>query len=875
MALGQVLAGTGLLMAIAQRRFPRLSRASAVAAGASIMLIGGLTLSEHLLGTDLGIDQLLASEPPGAIANTTPNRMGVPGSSSLFLLGVALILLVHPTWARIAGWLGSTVCVINLIPAVGFLYGIQEFYSLPPITGIAWSTVVALLAVGFGVALAPPPHGLVVRLLREDAGGALLRKLLPAVILIPLILGFIHVRTQQRGLYDAAAGTGALIIVMVLGFVFILWLTADSVTHAAAAQAKSEQRFRTLFETMTEAFALHEIICDADGKPVDYRFLEVNAAFEKQSGLRRSDVVGRTVRDTLPGIEPEWIATFGEVATRGRPIHFERYNVSTNRVYSVRAFCPAPLQFACVFLDITERKRTEDALRYSEKRYKNLFDSIDEGFCIIDVLFDPNGRPHDFRYVEVNPAFERHNGLEHATGRRVSELIPDLEARWFETYGKVAKTGESTRFEEFAAALDRWFDVFAFRVGAPSEHRVAILFNNITARKRAEAERMRLAHQLQLALDAARMGKWRFDVATKRVTFDDRCAEVMGAAVKSMTLDAMLAAMPQQDAARVAAAMQTALTDGNELPFSTHHRVLRPDGTERWVESHGAVVYEGEGSHRVAVGLVGAVQDVTERVHFQHELQRLVAERTAQLQEAIGELEHYSYTITHDLRAPLRTMRSFAAVLAETCGRQEEQTSDCIDRIIRAADRMDGLITDALNYSRAARQDLQLHAVDPRALLSELLVSSPELRMGRAQIQLEGDIPFVVADRAALAQCFRNLLSNAVKFVKPGEVPQITIRAEALASQVRLWVEDKGIGIPEEMCQKVFEMFCRAHADYEGSGIGLALVRKVIERFGGRVGVISKPGEGSRFWMDLNAAGCAIRDRHESTGVTGPARSVA
>jgi PAS domain S-box-containing protein len=147
-----------------------------------------------------------------------------------------------------------------------------------------------------------------------------------------------------------------------------------------------------------------------------------------------------------------------------------------------------PRAVLSVTMDLTDRREMMAALRESEERYRTLFHSIDEGVCVLEMLFGPDGRPADYRWLDVNPAFERHTGLENAVGRTARELVPDLDASWLELYGKVALTGEATRFENHAPAMDRWFDVFAFRVGAPEQRRVALLFTNITERKRRELD---------------------------------------------------------------------------------------------------------------------------------------------------------------------------------------------------------------------------------------------------------------------------------------------------------------------------------------------------------------------------------------------------
>src|SRR5208337_2823160 len=136
--------------------------------------------------------------------------------------------------------------------------------------------------------------------------------------------------------------------------------------------------------------------------------------------------------------------------------------------------------------EITERERVEEALRESEEKYHTLFNSLIEGFCIIEMVFDDEGRPADYRFLEINPEFEKHTGLQNAEGKLMRELAPDHEAHWFEIYGNIALTGEPARFVNEAKALNRWYDVYAFRYGGPESRKVAICFSDITERRRAE-----------------------------------------------------------------------------------------------------------------------------------------------------------------------------------------------------------------------------------------------------------------------------------------------------------------------------------------------------------------------------------------------------
>ena len=278
---------------------------------------------------------------------------------------------------------------------------------------------------------------------------------------------------------------------------------------------------------------------------------------------------------------------------------------------------------------------------------------------------------------------------------------------------------------------------------------------------------------------------------------------------------------------------------------------------------------------------------------YQEELERLVAERTARLQELVNELEHFSYSITHDMRAPLRSMAGFTEMALELCGSpQVEEQRRLLQRISQSTARMDALITDALSYSEAVRKHLPLAPVDTGHLLRGMLDCYPEFQAARAHIQLEPGLPPVFANEAGLTQCFSNLLNNAIKFTPPGQTPEIRIWGEhverapepapdpradpqpfqpagfapvpSLPAPVRgeihqdhwarIWIEDHGIGIPEAMLPRVFNMFTRGDTGHVGTGIGLALVRKVVDRMGGRIGVQSKEGQGTRFWIELLSA---------------------
>ncbi|HEY9780137.1 MAG TPA: CHASE3 domain-containing protein [Leptolyngbyaceae cyanobacterium] len=275
-------------------------------------------------------------------------------------------------------------------------------------------------------------------------------------------------------------------------------------------------------------------------------------------------------------------------------------------------------------------------------------------------------------------------------------------------------------------------------------------------------------------------------------------------------------------------------------------------------------------------------------------LEQRVRERTAQLEEANQELEAFSYSVSHDLRAPLRAMQGFAQALLEDYSDQlDSLAQDYAVRIVTAARHMDTLINELLSYSRLSRGEIRLQVVSLTTVVAEAVAElEMEIQAQNAQVTVEEPLPEAIAHRTILVQIVTNLIANAIKFVNPGVQPQVRVWAEEIQAQgdkvtrgqgdkgtsgqgefrtispttnhqtlttskwVRLWIEDNGIGIAPEYYQRIFRVFERLHGveTYPGTGIGLAIVRKGVERMGGEVGIESQANVGSRFWIELPLA---------------------
>lgn len=240
------------------------------------------------------------------------------------------------------------------------------------------------------------------------------------------------------------------------------------------------------------------------------------------------------------------------------------------------------------------------------------------------------------------------------------------------------------------------------------------------------------------------------------------------------------------------------------------------------------------------------------------ELEMRVQERTQKLQETITELEAFSYTVSHDLRTPLRSIHGYAdALLEDHADSLNDEGKHFLSKISAGAARLDVMVQDVLAYSRIAKGEIQLQDVNIAEVIRDVLESYPHLRTAGA-IHVETPLPIVRAHPGYLTQCVSNLLGNAIKFVPQGRTPKIRIWAEPEpdGKHVRLWFEDNGIGIAPQHFGRIFEIFGRINPAqaYEGTGIGLAIVRKAAERMGGSIGVKSELGKGSQFWLSLKKA---------------------
>lgn len=250
---------------------------------------------------------------------------------------------------------------------------------------------------------------------------------------------------------------------------------------------EQEEFYQKIFDGLTIGFALCELLFDEEGNPFDFRFLKVNKAFEKQSSIDIQDIVGKTIKDIYPDIESIWADQYGSVVLTKQPIQFIDYNHNTDKYYKVNASALSGNKFVLQFEDVTNEKKSEANLKQSELNYKHIFNSMFEMFKVIELVYDENGKAIDYKFLQVNPAFEKlaNKKKSELLGKKAKDVFGIVEDYWIEIYDRTEKTGVAESLENYGAELNKYYRINAWKV---AKGQVATTFIDITDQKQHEQE---------------------------------------------------------------------------------------------------------------------------------------------------------------------------------------------------------------------------------------------------------------------------------------------------------------------------------------------------------------------------------------------------
>lgn len=873
------------------------------AAAFLVAVVGALTLGEYLFKRNFGIDQWLFNDPFAAARGGIPGRPSFPAALNAMLLGLGMGLL-DVRFRRV--WLAQPLVVasvlISLLAAIGYACNVPEFYAQADRrrgNGVSLHDVGGFLVLAAGLLCSRPHRGLVAVMWSHTPGGMLARCLLAAPAAGLLLTGVVYLVLDRGFHVDHAIRTWALGLSNLIFVTAPIWIAAHGLhrvglerDHAyqlleervqqrtmeltqanAALQAEIAER-RQAEEALRLSEERYRIVAD-NTYAMEYwlgpdgEFVYVSPSCERITGytpdqfVARPELLGRLVHaDDRKLLHNGNIPPKADPVTEQAEFRLVRHDGTVTWVaHHSRPLFDAGGRFLGrrgSIRDVTERKRAE--ARMLEER--DFSDALVDSLPGVFYLFDAEGK-----LLRWNKNLER---LANRSAEQIAQMQPQdffagSDRRMItERIAQAFRTGECTAETMFPGpdGTRRTYFFTGQRLELQQGPCVVGLGLEITERKRAEEGLLERDRELRLVMDSGPTLISYVDARGRYRRVNRGYSDWYG-----VDADAVRGRRVQEVLGQVAwQVVQPYVRRALAGEVVSYEQELPLPGGRRWIQ---ATYTPDKDANGVVRGFVVHALDIEERKRAEEalrdardrleaqagELERRVADRTARLRETIGDLEAFSYSVAHDMRAPLRGMQGFARLLLdEHAAGLNAEARGYLERIASSAARMDMLIQDVLNYTRVLRTETPLGPVDLNRLVHHLNGTYPVWQAPAAQILIEGEFPSVLGHEGFLTQCISNLVSNGIKFVAPGMTPRLRIWAETRGPNVLLWVEDNGIGIAPKDHDRIFRMFERLNpfGQYEGTGIGLTIVRKAAERMGGRVGFESELGKGSRFWLELH-----------------------
>jgi PAS domain S-box-containing protein len=646
-----------------------------------------------------------------------------------------------------------------------------------------------------------------------------------------------------------------------------VWHDITSLKRAEEALRESQIKLRSAFASMQEAI----FISDADGRLTEY-----NEEFVRYHRFKNRDECSKRIEDC-----PRYLEAFFEDGTPASPEFWAmpralRGEKGLNIRYMLRrkdtgetwwgSYNFSPIMdeegkitgSVVAAREITEIKKAEDALRESEARYRNLFSAMPSGVAVYKVINDGNDLDgKDFIFTDMNPAGEKIDQVFRAEiiGKSLYDFFPAArEMGLSEVFKRVWQTGVPEYFPVTLYAdnnISLWVTNYVWRL--PSGELVA-LFEDITDRKRAEDALRESEEKYRNLFENNLVGLFQTRISDGKILkANQAAAKILGYENPEKLVQDELIISKYYSADRRAKLLEELKKNGKVSDFDAHWKL--PDGRELDISISAKIFPE-------AGYLEGAVVDITERKQAEETL-RVVYENLLIQSEEVRlandallktnkELEQFAYVTSHDLHEPLRSVTSFTQLLSTRYSDQfDDKAKEYFGFIVDASARMERLINDLLEFSRVGRMNTEKSLINCNNIVDRIIVNIKQSNKESGAEITRDNLPSLNANESTLTQLFQNLIANAVKFHKEGEPSRVHISAKKIDEEWLFSVKDNGIGINKKYFEKIFVIFQRLHGRYEypGTGIGLAICKKIVELYGGKIWVESTEGEGATFYF--------------------------
>lgn len=628
----------------------------------------------------------------------------------------------------------------------------------------------------------------------------------------------------------------------------VLKASLNEQAKAASILRTTARKYESLFNSMGEGVATHEMIYNEKGEPVDYRILNTNPGFEVHTGIPRGKVNGK-LASVAYGIEGlDYLDVYAAVAAGKGPRCFDTYFTPLDKYFNVSAFCPEPGTFATIFQDISARKRMESALIDSEERFRMLVESIGDAIYVMDEVCN---------IVEVNQEAERQTGFSQA--ELLKFHLRDLDPSPVERIDRIVSEAiekqqmlfESQHRRKDGSLLPVEIRAVVMHTRQGLRHFCTV--RDITNRKEAEQALRENEALLTETGILARVGGWELDPSTNKVRWT-RALRVIHEVADDFepSLDDALEFYTLECRPVIAKAVQRALKYA--LSYDLELQTTTANGNLRWVRVLGRPVIE----NGVCVKLSGILQDITER-----KITHLALQESKEAAEAANKAKsEFLANLSHEIRTPLNGIYGMLQLLEDT--EVDEEQADYISHATRSLLRLNQLLSDVLDISRIeagklllAYEEFETREIQDAILdIFSLLAQEKGLEI---EVNIHPGMPSrLLGDPGRLRQVVFNLVGNAIKFTDQGSV-KVDISRLHKANDLTCWtlitVQDTGIGIADEDLPTVFEPFSQLE-EYlvrkrEGAGLGLSIVRRLVKLMGGSLTVESGEGQGTTMYVSL------------------------
>ena len=647
---------------------------------------------------------------------------------------------------------------------------------------------------------------------------------------------------------------------------------------AEQQRQKQAEQLQFVTDSALTAISLYSIVRDPDtGEVVDLRYELINRMAEQMTGRKADELVGRTMLQTFPGIQTSGVwARYRELAQTGLPLRYQnQYQYDGYDLWYEVQGVRHDNYVVLSFLDITELKQSQEEKQRQGEEFRQILDNALTAISHFSAVRDETGQVIDFIYRSFNKTSEDVTGLRagDVIGRRMMDLFPGVRASGvFDRWVKLMSSGGRVRFQDHYTfdGFDFWFDTQAVTWGDGFIQS----YIDITPIKQAELARQQQADFLTLLLQTSPGGVIAYEAIRTSANSPEAGAIQDFRPIFFNTAYEQIFAEPATVIQN--ATFRQRFKDEDLFQF---YRQLTETGEafrrehyyphlHKWLDVAGAKLRDG---------FLIVVNDITARKEAEQQRQQqaeALEEANRQLAHSNDNLQQFAYVASHDLQEPLRKIQSFGSILQERyAATLDAQGNDMLNRMKSASTRMSTLINDLLDYSRLTTQSSAFQPQNLRMIVDGVLTTLDMAVKEKQAIIEVGNLDTVPGDETQLTQLFQNLLSNALKFTRSDEfgtasAPRIRISSQTVGpadlplayravsnhtAYCVVRVSDNGIGFDPRQADHIFGAFQRLHTrrQYPGTGIGLAIVKKVVENHQGYVVAESQPGKGATFIIYL------------------------